>query len=72
MIDNCRLTLVEHLEASTAPMLLAQLRVLGGAMARVAAEAQRLRPPCQPAHASRVADELGPARQSIGGQLHAP
>jgi FAD/FMN-containing dehydrogenase len=31
--------IVEHLEASTAPMRVAQLRVLGGAMARVPAEA---------------------------------
>jgi FAD/FMN-containing dehydrogenase len=31
--------IVEHLEASTAPLPLAQLRVLGGAMARVPAEA---------------------------------
>jgi FAD/FMN-containing dehydrogenase len=30
---------VEHLQASTAPMAVAQLRVLGGAMARVPAEA---------------------------------
>jgi hypothetical protein len=32
-------TIVEHLEASTAPLAVAQLRVLGGAMARVSAEA---------------------------------
>jgi FAD/FMN-containing dehydrogenase len=32
-------TIVEHLQASTAPMRVAQLRVLGGAMARVPAEA---------------------------------
>jgi len=32
-------TIVEHLEASTAPMAVAQLRVLGGAMARVPLEA---------------------------------
>jgi FAD/FMN-containing dehydrogenase len=32
-------TMVEHLEASTAPMAVAQLRVLGGAMARVPLEA---------------------------------
>jgi FAD/FMN-containing dehydrogenase len=32
-------TIVEHLEASTAPMAVAQLRVLGGAMARVPVEA---------------------------------
>ena len=32
-------TIVEHLESSTAPMRVAQLRVLGGAMARVPAEA---------------------------------
>jgi len=32
-------TVVEHLGASTAPMAVAQLRVLGGAMARVPAEA---------------------------------
>jgi FAD binding domain-containing protein/berberine-like enzyme len=32
-------TIVEHLEASTAPLAVAQLRVLGGAMARVPAEA---------------------------------
>jgi FAD/FMN-containing dehydrogenase len=32
-------TVVEHLRASTAPMAVAQLRVLGGAMARVPAEA---------------------------------
>jgi FAD/FMN-containing dehydrogenase len=32
-------TVVEHLEASTAPMAVAQLRVLGGAMARVPGEA---------------------------------
>ena len=32
-------TIVEHLRASTAPMAVAQLRVLGGAMARVPAEA---------------------------------
>jgi FAD/FMN-containing dehydrogenase len=32
-------TVVEHLEASTAPMAVAQLRVLGGAMARVPLEA---------------------------------
>jgi FAD/FMN-containing dehydrogenase len=32
-------TIVEHLEASTAPMAVAQLRALGGAMARVPAEA---------------------------------
>jgi FAD/FMN-containing dehydrogenase len=31
--------IVEHLEASTAPLAVAQLRVLGGAMARVPAEA---------------------------------
>jgi len=31
--------IVEHLHASTAPMAVAQLRVLGGAMARVPAEA---------------------------------
>ena len=31
--------MVEHLQASTAPMAVAQLRVLGGAMARVPAEA---------------------------------
>jgi FAD/FMN-containing dehydrogenase len=31
--------IVEHLEASTAPLRMAQLRVLGGAMARVPAEA---------------------------------
>jgi FAD/FMN-containing dehydrogenase len=31
--------IIEHLEASTAPMRVAQLRVLGGAMARVPAEA---------------------------------
>jgi hypothetical protein len=31
--------IVEHLEASTAPLRVAQLRVLGGAMARVPAEA---------------------------------
>jgi FAD/FMN-containing dehydrogenase len=31
--------IVEHLQASTAPMAVAQLRVLGGAMARVPAEA---------------------------------
>jgi FAD/FMN-containing dehydrogenase len=32
-------TVVEHLQASTAPMAVAQLRVLGGAMARVPADA---------------------------------
>ena len=32
-------TIVEHLNASTAPMTVAQLRVLGGAMARVPADA---------------------------------
>jgi FAD/FMN-containing dehydrogenase len=32
-------TIVEHLRASTAPMAVAQLRVLGGAMARVPADA---------------------------------
>src|SRR5918993_1889929 len=32
-------TILEHLESSTAPMRVAQLRVLGGAMARVPAEA---------------------------------
>jgi FAD/FMN-containing dehydrogenase len=32
-------TIVEHLKASTAPLAVAQLRVLGGAMARVPAEA---------------------------------
>jgi FAD/FMN-containing dehydrogenase len=32
-------TIVEHLQASTAPLAVAQLRVLGGAMARVPAEA---------------------------------
>jgi FAD/FMN-containing dehydrogenase len=32
-------TIVEHLGASTAPMAVAQLRILGGAMARVPAEA---------------------------------
>jgi FAD/FMN-containing dehydrogenase len=32
-------TIVEHLQASTAPMAVANLRVLGGAMARVPAEA---------------------------------
>jgi len=32
-------TIVEHLQASTAPMAVAQLRALGGAMARVPAEA---------------------------------
>ena len=32
-------TIVQHLQASTAPMAVAQLRVLGGAMARVPAEA---------------------------------
>jgi FAD/FMN-containing dehydrogenase len=32
-------TLVEHLQASTAPLAVAQLRVLGGAMARVPTEA---------------------------------
>ncbi len=32
-------TIVEHLHASTAPLAVAQLRVLGGAMARVPAEA---------------------------------
>ena len=32
-------TILEHLQASTAPMAVAQLRVLGGAMARVPAEA---------------------------------
>jgi hypothetical protein len=32
-------TMVEHLHASTAPLAVAQLRVLGGAMARVPAEA---------------------------------
>jgi FAD/FMN-containing dehydrogenase len=31
--------IIEHLEASTAPLAVAQLRVLGGAMARVPAEA---------------------------------
>ena len=31
--------IVEHLQASTGPMRVAQLRVLGGAMARVPAEA---------------------------------
>ena len=31
--------MVEHLQASTAPMAVAQLRVLGGAMARVPADA---------------------------------
>ncbi len=36
-------TIVEHLEASDAPMRVAQLRVLGGAMARVPA-----RPPRSP------------------------
>jgi FAD/FMN-containing dehydrogenase len=32
-------TILDHLQASTAPMRVAQLRVLGGAMARVPAEA---------------------------------
>src|SRR5215204_4882665 len=32
-------TIIEHLESSTAPMRVAQLRVLGGAMARVPADA---------------------------------
>jgi hypothetical protein len=32
-------TIVEHLQASTAPLAVAQLRVLGGAMARVPADA---------------------------------
>src|SRR5918997_4401258 len=32
-------TIVEHLQASSAPLAVAQLRVLGGAMARVPAEA---------------------------------
>jgi hypothetical protein len=32
-------TIVEHLQAGTAPMAVAQLRVLGGAMARVPADA---------------------------------
>jgi FAD/FMN-containing dehydrogenase len=32
-------TILDHLEASTAPMRVAQLRVLGGAMARVPADA---------------------------------
>lgn len=32
-------TIVDHLKASTAPMAVAQLRILGGAMARVPAEA---------------------------------
>ena len=32
-------TVVQHLQASTAPMAVAQLRVLGGAMARVPADA---------------------------------
>jgi FAD/FMN-containing dehydrogenase len=32
-------TVIEHLQASTAPMAVAQLRVLGGAMARVPADA---------------------------------
>jgi berberine-like enzyme len=32
-------TIVEHLQASTAPLAVAQIRVLGGAMARVLAEA---------------------------------
>jgi FAD/FMN-containing dehydrogenase len=36
---DARAAIVDHLEASTAPMRVAQLRVLGGAMARVPAEA---------------------------------
>jgi len=37
--DGAAETIVDHLEASTAPMAVAQLRVLGGAVARVPAEA---------------------------------
>jgi FAD/FMN-containing dehydrogenase len=37
--DGAAQTIVEHLETSTAPMAVAQLRVLGGAVARVPAKA---------------------------------
>jgi hypothetical protein len=52
--------IVEHLAASTAPMRVAQLRVLGGAMARVPAQAtafaHRVRPPRESAHGERDRD----------------
>ena len=46
-------TILEHLEASDAPMRVAQLRVLGGAMARVAGGRHRVRPPRAPDHGQR-------------------
>ena len=45
--------IVDHLEASTAPLAVAQLRVLGGAMARVPAEATAFAHRSQPAHGQR-------------------
>ncbi len=52
-------TIMGHLEASDAPMRVAQLRVLGGAMARVPTRSHGLRPP-------RLADH-GQSRQLLRG-----
>jgi FAD/FMN-containing dehydrogenase len=76
-------TIVERLQASTAPMSVAQLRVLGGAMSRVPVEATALahrnshimvniaalyeKPDDRPAHAAWVADFATALQQDDGG-----
>ena len=57
-------TIMEYLEASDAAMRVAQLRVLGGAMARVPGRRDRLRPPDQPDHGQRRRLLRGRRRQA--------
>ena len=53
-------TIVEHLEASDAPMRAAQLRVLGGAMARVPTDATAFAHRVEPDHGQRRRVLRGP------------
>jgi hypothetical protein len=53
-------TIVEYLRASDASMRVAQLRLLGGAMARVPADATAYAHPCEPDHGQRGGLLRGP------------